>query len=188
LAQVAGFITYAGYVSKDEIGLILFGRDIEMYVPPAKGKAHIHLILEKIFSAQKKDGTTNLAHLCDYLLKLRKKNAMIFLLSDFITQDFEKKCAIAARMYDLVAVRMMDTFERAFTIKGLITVADPETKQISIIDARRSKGHSLNNFLQHRIEKQNEIFSHHRIDLLEISDQVPVLDQLITFFKRRSLR
>ena len=55
LSQIAALIGYAGFLGKDEVGLILFSDRVECYIPLRKGKAHIQLILEKIFSLQKKE-------------------------------------------------------------------------------------------------------------------------------------
>lgn len=188
LAQFAAIISYAAMVNKDEVGLLLFNQKVHLYIPPAKGRAHVQLILEKIFSAEPQSGQTNFDVALEYLASLRKKNAMVFLISDFITQDFEKKLAIAARMYDIVAIRMLDEFEKQFPVSGLIRVHDNETNQTHILDVRNKKNNNLTTILHQRLEEQNKILSRYRIDLLEVSNNGQPIDQLISFFKTRALR
>ena len=188
LAQFAAIISYAAMVNKDEVGLLLFNQKVHLYIPPAKGRAHVQLILEKIFSAEPQSGETNLEVALDYLASLRKKNAMVFLISDFITCTFEPKLAIAARMYDIVAISMLDELEKRFPVSGLIRVHDNETNKTHLLDMRSKKNNDLNALLHARLEDQQKIFNRYRIDLLEVSNNGQPIDQLISFFKTRALR
>lgn len=188
LAQCAAIMSYAAMMQKDEVGLILFNDKVNLYIPPAKGKAHVQLILDKIFSAQAQPGHTNLAVTLEFLASLRKKNALVFLISDFISVDFEPKLSIAARMYDLMAIRIIDNLEKQFPISGLLRMYDNETQDMHIIDLRSKKKNDVNGYLTDRIEEQNKLFKKYRVDLLDVSFHQEPIDQLITFFKTRALR
>lgn len=183
LAQIAAIISYAGYLGKDEVGLVLFSDVIECYIPPRKGRAHIQLILEKIFSTQKKETTTNLNSVLDHILQLRKKNAMVFLISDFIADGFEKKLSICAQVCDVIAIRMLDMYEHALPPVGLLTVQDSETKQMQVIDSRSQDSTDV---LKERIVTQTKLFNTHRVKVLDIVGREHLLDHLIHFFKIRN--
>lgn len=185
LAHIAGIISYAGQLGKDEVGLILFTDNIELYIPPRKGRAHTQLLLEKIFSAQKKDAKTSLNTVLDHIMKLRKKNAMVFLISDFIDDNFEQKLGCVARLCDLIAIRVADEFEKTFPVAGFITVQDSESKSLHYIDARSAKNNSLNYFLNNRLDHQKKLFNKHRVDVLDIKINAQLIDQLVHFFKLR---
>ena len=182
LAQIAAIISYAGQLGKDDVGLILFTDKIELYIPPKKGRSHIQLILEKIFSAQQKHARTSISGVLEYIARLKKKNAMVFLVSDFIDDNFEHKLSLVSRLCDVIAIRITDEYERQFPALGLITVQDSETKLMQVIDARRSGAVS---FLRSRLEEQKRVFTKNRVDLLDISNTTVLIDRLIHFFKGR---
>lgn len=181
LSQIAALISYAGFLGKDEVGLILFSDHVECYIPTRKGKAHIQIVLEKIFSAQKKNCSTSLISALDHIIKLRKKNAMVFLISDFIDEGFEQKLSLCAQLCDVVAIRMLDNAERNFPVSGLITVKDSETGDLRVINSR-----SIAATLQDRAEHQKKIFNRHRVAVLDITSDVQLLEQLILFFRIRN--
>jgi uncharacterized protein (DUF58 family) len=183
LCRIAAIITYAGQFGKDEVGLILFSDTVELYLPPLKGMMHTNTLLEKIFSASQKNSKTNINGVLDYIAGLRKKNAMVLLISDFIDDTFEKKLSIVGRLCDLIAIRMVDEFEQNFPSVGFITVKDSETGLEQVIDARDNK--TLNEFLKTRLDDQKKMFNRNRVDVLDITTHTVLIDRLIHFFRLR---
>ncbi len=185
-SQIAALIGYAAYLGKDEVGLVLFASSIQLYIPPAKGKTHIQNILEKIFTLCSNSAGTNINSALEYIAALRKKNAMVIMISDFIDDhSFEKNIAVVARMYDLIVVRVTDSYEMHFPSLGLITARDSETGQEAIIDARRSTAKKLQAALDERLDEQKKLFAKNRIDCLNLATNDQLVDQLIHFFKAR---
>lgn len=181
LSQIAAIISYAGFLGKDEVGLVLFSNQVEYYIPPRKGKAHIQIILEKVFSAQKKNCTTSLNSALDHVIKMRKKNAMVFLISDFIDEEFEQKLSLCAQLCDVIAIRVLDKAERIFPASGLITVRDSESGQMQVINSRE-----INVTLAQRAEHQKKVLNNSRVDVLDIDGAGQPIEQLIHFFRIRN--
>lgn len=179
--QIAALLSYAAFLSKDEVGLLLFSEDKEWYIPPRMGKDHIYSILQKIFSFEPQKKQTNLAVVLDSITRLRKKNMMLFIISDFIDTEFEKQLALVAQQHDTIAIRIADLVEYKFDVPGLITVQDCETNQEIIIKA----GPQLADFLKERMAHQKKICIKNRVDVLDIILQKPAIDQLIHFFQLR---
>lgn len=189
LAQISAIIGYAAFLGKDEVGLLLFSDHVETYIPTRKGRAHVQIILEKIFATQpvatqQRSAQTRVSVALDYIAQLRKKNAMVFLVSDFIDDTFEKSLSALAPVCDIIAVRLLDAFEHNFPVAGLISVRDIETGSEHIIDTRKS-GVRFGNMLQERINEQAKIFARNRVDLLDIKNNAQLVDQLIHFFRLR---
>lgn len=179
IRQIAALLAYAAYLGKDEVGLFLFTDDREWYIPPRT--AHIQEILSAIFSFAPIKKKTNLAVVLDKLAQLRKKNMMLFIISDFIDDNFEKQLSSVAKQYDTIAVRVNDSAENAFTIPALITIQDCETDHEYIIKG----GSAITDILQNRKAEQKKLFMKNRIDMLEIDFKEPAIDQLIHFFQLR---
>ena len=185
-AQIAALLSYAGLISKDEVGLLLFSDTIELYIPAKKGKLHTYQILEKIFTLSKKNVHTSLNTALEYIIKLRKKNMMVFLISDFISDaSFEKNIAVANRMCDLIAIQIVDSAEKNLAINGFITIKDSETQQESIINVRKHSKENFNCFLQERAEEQKKMFASLSVDLITIAPKTPLLETLVYFFQAR---
>jgi uncharacterized protein (DUF58 family) len=183
MAQVAAIIALVSEHAKDHVGIVLFSDTIHEYIAPRKGRKHTHLLLEKIFSAPTTTKKTDLNAAFEYLASLKKKNAVLFCISDFISPPFEKNLAVLARMYDCVAIRFNHRYEHAFPQVGLLTVHDIETGESAILDAR-SNG-SLNSFLVNQLLAQDQVFKKYSVDLLGMSVETAPMPALIQFFKQR---
>lgn len=178
---VAALLSYAAFLSKDEVGLFLFTDTQEWYIPARAGKAHVHEILEKIFTSVPQHKQTNLSAVLEKIIQLRKKNMMLFLISDFIDMHFEKQLSAVAHQYDTVAIRIADRAECVLNVSGLITIQDCETDEQYIIKA----GAAITAALQDRLSQQKKMFIANRIDILDINFKKPAIDQLIHFFQLR---
>lgn len=180
--QAAALLSYAAFLSKDQVGLFLFTDTQEWYIPPRAGRAHIQEVLEKIFLFEPVQKQTCLSAVLEKITQLRRKNMMFFIISDFIDRDFEKQLSSVAMRYDTIAVSVADQREHLFQIPGLITVQDSETGQEYIIKT----GQDLSQVLQKRIQDQQQLFMKNRIDVLTLNAQKPIIDQLIHFFQLRA--
>ncbi len=178
---VAALLAYAAFLGKDEVGLFLFTDTKEWYIPVGAGRARIQEVLEKIFSFAPQNKQTNLAVVLEKIAQLRKKNMMLFIISDFIDTHYEKELSLVAQQYDTIAVRIMDQSESALKMPGLITMQDSESGQEYIIKA----GSEINFALQERAAHQKKMLMKNRIDTLDINFQKPPVDQLIHFFQIR---
>lgn len=178
---VAALLSYAAFLNKDEVGVFLFTDIQEWYIPVRAGKAHVHEILEKIFTCIPQNKHTDLNVVLEKIVQLRKKNMMLFLISDFIDMHFEKQLAAVAHQYDTIAVRILDRAEYALNVPGLITIQDCETDEQYIIKA----GSAITGVLQDRLNQQEKMFIANRIDILDIDFKKPAIDQLIHFFQLR---
>lgn len=183
IADIGTILAYAAYLNKDEISLILFSDDVEFYISPRKGKNQVHAIIEKIFSVTKKNTQTNIKRLLEYIARLRKKNSMVFVISDFVDEKISNQISFINQWCDVIAVRITDGFESKLPSYGFVTVQDVETKEQVVIDTRSTSNVSF--FLHDRLKEQKKLFAACRIDLLDICIQNPIIEQLITFFRIR---
>ena len=162
-------------------GLFLFTDTKEWYIPARAGRSHVQEILEKLFAFAPQKKETNLAAVLEKIAQLRKKNMMLFLISDFIDMHFEKQLSAVAHQYDTIAVRITDQAECMFSVPGLITIQDCETQEQYIIKT----GAEITSLLQDRLSQQKKMFIANRVDMLDINFQKPAIDQLIHFFQLR---
>lgn len=184
IAQIASVIALVTNSGKDRVGLILFSDDIELYLPPNRGLAHAHKIMEHVFAYQPKSKKTNVTAVLKKLAALKRKDAVVFVISDFIDDAIDNAyISLASRMYDLVAIRCLDPREYDLPSVGFLPIEDNETGETILIDLRNKK--EIHTFLQQRIAAQNKLFKKYGIQRLDVVNNSSFIGDLIRFFRRR---
>src|SRR5437879_4048092 len=105
MAQIASVLSLVSFYAKDRVGLILFSDQIEKYIPPARTSFHVHKIMQELFSFEPCKNKTNISVALKFLLKIKKNNGVVFMISDFIDEKVGTYCAQVARRHDFIAVR-----------------------------------------------------------------------------------
>lgn len=134
VTEIAATLAFSATQNNDKIGLILFSDQIELFVPPKKGKSHVLRIIRELIDTKPKSRHTDIAQALEYLSKVIKKKAIVFLLSDFLSPDYEQTLKISAKKHDITGIRIYDIRERELPNVGLISIFDAETHQQKIIN------------------------------------------------------
>ena len=110
-------------------------------------------MLEQLFCQRPKRPRTSLESVLRRLIRERKRDAIVFLISDFIDEEesFARYLPIAARMYDFVALRCLDRNEKTLPPVGLLTVEDRETGELTTIDTRSGNSQRVREFFATRL-------------------------------------
>lgn len=135
IAELFAVLSYAAISSRDEVGLILFAESVELYVPPAKGTAHVQRMIRDVLTYEPHGASTGLAGALEFLAKVRRKRAFVFLISDFLVTDIHPALRTCAARHDVVAVSVFDSREEALPDCGLIEFEDPESGWHALVDA-----------------------------------------------------
>ena len=188
-AELAALIAFAAVGNNDRVGLLACSDRVERYVPPGKGTRHVLRLLRDILFYEPEHKGTNLAAALDYLSKVHRRRAIVFLLSDFLDGGYEDAFRRAARKHDLIAVRLTDPREEELPSVGLLELEDAETGRRLLIDTG-SKA------VRDRYKKEGrkrraaikQLASSSGTDLIEVSTDGTHLDALIRFFRLRERR
>lgn len=127
VTEIAATLAFSATTNNDKIGLILFSDQIELFIPPKKGKSHILRIIRELIQFQPKSNQTNVGQALEYLSKVMKKKAIVFVLSDFMTKDYERILRIAAKRHDVTGIKVYDKREKELTNIGYVLMQDAET-------------------------------------------------------------
>ena len=188
IAELACVLALVAQHGKDHVGLLLFSDTIEEYIPAGSSLSHIHRIMDSLLGYTPKKSTTNISLALQRLLAIKKNDAIVFLISDFIDDALDTYLAQASRKYDLIAVRCLDKNEKAMPAVGFITVEDLETGELVELDLRGRANNDVKRFLAARIEKQNTLFKQRGVDLVDVSpDRDDYLVEMVRFFRRRMM-
>lgn len=189
LAEVAGMLAFLAIRTNDKVGAILFSSGVEKYIPPKKGTSHVWRLIKEIFTYEPQDKTTNIEAILTYLNRVVKRHAIVFLISDCMDTGFERYLKLTAKKHDMTVIRISDPAEDSLPEAGLVTVRDPETGQVAVINTR-------SRYLRERWQRYREEQSAHLSDLLrragvdkvEISTDGPIIEPLTRFFENRKRR
>jgi uncharacterized protein (DUF58 family) len=188
-AEMGALLAFSAIKNNDRVGAIVFTDDVEMYVPARKGRAHVLRVIRDLLYFEPKGKRTNLSRACEYLNRVTRKRAVVFLLSDFLDRGFEKPLRVAAKKHDLISVFIADPAEQELPGIGLIELEDAETGGRLVVDT--SDREALRRFQSSVIErgrKQREELTAMGIDIIDIATNVPYDRPLLRFFQMRSRR
>jgi uncharacterized protein (DUF58 family) len=188
-AEFCALLSFSAVKNNDKVGLIVFTDRVELYVPPKKGTTHVLRLIRELLNFKPKAAKTDLAGALDYLGKVSKKRAVVFLVSDFQAEGFEKPMRIVSKRHDLVAVPIVDPREVRLPNVGLIELEDAETGETILVDtssaAVRKRYERLG---RERSEQFRELFASMGVDNIEVATDRDYIPKLVSFFRARERR
>lgn len=137
--EIAATLAFSATQNNDKIGLILFSDQIELYIPPKKGKSHVLRIIRELIEFKPKSNKTSVSEALKFLSGVQKKRAIVFMISDFMGDDYEQTLKIAGKKHDVTGIRIYDEKEEKLPDLGLVNMLDPETGQTRLINTGSKK-------------------------------------------------
>ena len=135
VTEIAATMAFSATQNNDKIGLILFSDQIELYIPPKKGKSHVLRIIRELIEFQPKSKKTNITQALKFLSSTQKKKAIVFMISDFITDDdYEKTLKIASKKHDVTGIRVFDIREERMPNIGMVDMVDAESGDVLTVN------------------------------------------------------
>ncbi len=188
-AELAALLALCAVSNNDRVGLLAFTDSVERFVPPNKGPRHVLRLLRDILAFEPQKPGTDLAVALDYLNKVQRRRAIVFLLSDFLADGYRDAFRRAARKHDLIAVRLADPREHDWPAVGLVRLEDAETGQQAVID---TSGRSFRSAFAARARERVAAFTRlcrgSQADLIEAGTDGTHFDALLAFFRKRDRR
>lgn len=188
-AEIAALLALCAVSNNDRVGLIAFTGSVERFVPPKKGPRHVLRLLRDILAFEPEKKGTDLAAALDYLNKVQRRRAIVFLISDFLGSGFDDAFRRAARKHDLIAVRTSDLREREWPAIGLVRVEDAETGRQTLIDtSSRAFREGFAARSRDRAAAFTKLARGAQADLIEAGTDGTHFDALLAFFRKRDRR
>jgi uncharacterized protein (DUF58 family) len=185
MVHLAALLAFSAARNKDQIGLLLFSDQVEHFVPPRKGHGAVHRILRDLLYFKPRSSKTKISVGLEYLLGILKKRAHIFLISDFMDQNFDRALKQLGRKHDVVAVTVQDDSEIQLPAMGLVDMQDAETGEIVTVDTSSAVFRQLYKAdVQKRRAERDRILRQSQVDRIEINSNKNYVDPLVAFFRR----
>lgn len=188
-AEMCALLAFSAIKNNDKVGLIIFTDTIEKFVPPKKGRAHVLRLIREILYFKPTGTGTNIAGALEYFSRVIKRKSVVFVISDFLSEDFYKPLQIANNKHDLIAIKVTDPREMSFDNVGLIELEDAETGEVFMIDTGskqfRKEFSARANEDMLSIKKSFQLIN---LDFINVRTDQSYIVPLINFFKMRGKR
>lgn len=188
-AELCALLAFSAIKNNDKVGLIVFTDQVEMFIPPAKGATHVLRLIRELLEFRPRQTHTNISAAIEFLGRVITKRSVVFLVSDFLEQDYEMKLRVIGKKHDLLAVSITDPREISLPNVGLVELEDAETGELVLIDTGslrvRQKYEETGRARQERLKK---MFRSMDIDQIEILTNRDYVVDLVRFFKTRERR
>jgi len=189
-AEVAGLLAFSAVQNQDKVGLCLFSDRSEIFLPPRKGHRHILRLVREILHCEPEGHGTDLTPALELLVHASPRRALVFLISDFVTDhDFEPALRVASIKHDVVALHIKDPAEIELPDAGRVTLEDPETGGQMLVNTSSPRVRTA--YAERMVEQQEKldsILKAHAIDKIEIRTGQDYVPALHSFFKNRGRR
>jgi len=188
-AELCAVLAFSAIKNNDKVGMIIFTDMIEKFIPPKKGKAHVLRLIREVLYFKPEGTKTDIGGALEYFSRVIKKKSVVFLISDFLSEDYLKPLQIANNKHDVIAIKISDPRELKFENVGLIELEDAETGETLIIDTGSA---AFRRDFARQAEEDN--FGLKRslklinLDFIQIITNQSYIVQLINFFKLRGKR
>ncbi len=187
VTEIAATLAFSATQNNDKIGLILFSDNIELYIPPKKGRSHVLRIIRELIEFEPKSKKTDFAEALKFLSSVMKKKAIVFVLSDFMTDDYLHTMKIAAKRHDMTGIRVYDKREEEMPNLGMVQMQDGETGEFMLVNTSSKKIRlDYGKYYQNKVDYYKESFSKSGAGTIHCRVDESYVKKLLGYFKARA--
>ena len=184
--EISALLAFSAIKNNDRVGLLIFTDEVEVFIPPKKGRKHVLRVIRELLYFQPRSKGTSIAQALQYLNRVMLRRSVVFLISDFFDFDYEQALQMIRRRHDLIAVNLVDPRERNLPDVGFITLQDAESGQQVVVDTHQVSVRELFALRQSaEEERQGQMFRKLGIDEIRVNTSESYVEPLVHFFRTR---
>ena len=191
--EIGGVLAASAIRNRDKVGLILFTDEVELYIPPVKGRMNIMRLIREALFFQPNGRGTDLCGALDFVNRVLSRRAVVFLISDFRVavseEELQHKLGVTSRHHDVIAVSVSDPLEGELPDVGVLRIEDAETGEMIELDTGNPK--ARDSYRKQAADRKSRMASAVRrsgVDMLEFSAGGDWIPALMGFFRQRRKR
>ncbi len=186
ITEISATLAFSAMQNNDKVGLILFSDEVELFIPPKKGKSHVLRIIRELLEFNPVSRNTNLGEALKYFFNVMKKKAIVFVLSDFIADDYERTLKITGNKHDVTGIRVYDPREEDIPNLGMVQMQDVESGQFRLVNTQSKKlRRAYGEFHRERVNYFRDSFTKSGCGILDCRVDESYVKKLLSYFKRR---
>jgi uncharacterized protein (DUF58 family) len=187
--ELCAVLAFSAIRNHDKIGLIVFTDEVEKYIPPKKGKNHVLRVIRELLYFEPHGKRTNIQAGLDYLNRVQKRKAVVFLVSDFLSGGYEKLLRVASQKHDVIPITITDPRELELPEVGLLELEDAETGEMIMLDTFDDNVRKAYSDMATQQQTARErLFRSMKMDHIDVRTNEPYVHVLINFFRKRASR
>ena len=186
-AEICALLAFSAIQNNDRVGLIIFTDEVELFIPPKKGKKHVLRVIRELLYFQPSGRSTNIDTALEYLNRVTYRRSVVFLVSDFFASDYEKALRVANQRHDLVAIALEDPREYDLPAIGIVELEDAETGEGIMVDfGDAAVREAFQKLTKKERDDREALFRRMGLDAVNISTQGAYHEPLMQFFRMRA--
>ena len=187
ITEISATLAFSAMQNNDKVGLILFSDEVELFIPPKKGKSHVLRIIRELLEFAPNSRNTDLGEALKYLSNVMKKKAIVFVLSDFITENYEQTLKITGNKHDVTGIRVYDHREESIPNLGMVQMQDAETGVLQLVNTQSKKVRmAYAEYHRRHVTYFQDIFSKSGCGTINCRVDESYVKKLLGYFKRRA--
>jgi len=186
ITEIAATLAFSATQNNDKIGLLLFSDQMELFIPPKKGRSHVLRIIRELLEFKPTGKNTDLVEALKYASSVMKKKAIIFVLSDFMTDGYQQTLKILSGKHDVTGIRIYDEREEEIPNLGLVQMLDAETGEMMMVNTgAKSVRTAYATYFREREAYFKESFNKSGAGTINTRVDEGYVKKLLGYFKRR---
>jgi uncharacterized protein (DUF58 family) len=195
--EVAGTLAFSAMRNGDKVGLVLFTDEVELFLPPRKGRRHLLRVIREALVFRPGRRGTSIQTALAFVNHVVHRRSIVFLVTDFLhsfpagdgRRDLFQEIGRTNARHDLVCIQLQDRRERDLPQAGLLTLEDAETGEVLELDTvRDSVRDAFAEGASRRQEQLDRSLMQAGVDLVRVSPEDDFASMLQRFFEHRRRR
>ena len=185
-AELAALLAFNAIRNNDQVGLILFTDCDELHLPSRKGRRHVLRLIRELLACERQSKCTNIRRALETFMQVSHRRTVVFLISDFIDDEFQQTLTIANKKHDIIAIRILDPKDLSIPSVGYVNIEDAETHETMTFPSlwqKDRRAFALNSWDLHRTT--TETCRRAGVDLIDIINGDDYVKPLMQFFHNR---
>ena len=187
-AELAAMVAFSAIKNNDRVGLFLVTDKVERYVPPKQGRRHVMRVVTEILTFRPEGRRTDLGAGLEFLGKIARRRSVVFLVSDFLSDGWDRAMRIASQRHELMPVVLADPVKLSLPRVGLVQFEDLETGDVVEFDTSGWNAATYRKRLAAQAQLRDQQLRRMNLDTVMVRTDQPYVDALIAFFKARARR
>ncbi|MFK5878191.1 MAG: DUF58 domain-containing protein [Flavobacteriaceae bacterium] len=189
ITEIGATLAFSATQNNDKVGLLLFSDEIELFIPPKKGKSHVLRIIRELIEFKGKSNKTDIGNALKYLSNVMKKRAIVFVLSDFMDNDYDQTLKIVGNKHDVTGIRVFDKHDETIPNLGMLPIKDAETGKTVLVNtmSKKVRNRYAANYLK-SVDFYEKSFSRSGAGTISTRVDQSYVKQLLGYFKRKGAR
>jgi uncharacterized protein (DUF58 family) len=190
-AEMTAVLAFAATNNNDKVGLLIFTDQIELFIPPRKGRKHVLRMVRELLVFQPKQRGTDIKLALDLVNQILKRRSVVFLISDFVAdpESYRRALLVTNRRHDLIAIDLHDPLDQTVADVGLLALEDAESGELVWIDTSdptwRAAFHAQ---VEATTARQQQLFQRAQVDRVSVTTAADYVTPLTAFFQKRARR